>query len=476
LSPRVTPPDVAPSRSIGPGLAGIKIFVYISTVGMGKKIAVIAIVAVGVLLVIGLGGAVVCKKTDVDCHLNSPKAWTLQDAAGLRGGPQRLSSTLSKQLVVGKLAFPTDFDFLPNGRIVVGTKDGVVQIIDHGRVLRRPMLDLRGAVSTWELRGLMAVAVDTSTTPNHLYVAYSVIDPKHPDPGSGKPTTVRISRFTIQNDVAARSSEHVIVGRTTGGSCPAMPATKDCLPADRDHIGADIQIAKDGTLFISTGDGGPALANVVRAQNVDSLGGKILHVDKAGRGLPGNPSWNGDPNANRSKVWALGVRNPFRISLMPDGDVVAGDVGFDDVEEIDDIQPGGDYGWPCLEGTKRTPAFKDSAFCATYYVKRAASSRRPVFALPHDRWQSITAGTSLQSATELPEALRNKYLFGDWATSKVFVTDPPTRDEAVVSPSRLKVIARGMAGPVRFRVGPDGALYYLAVNTGELWRITARST
>ena len=386
-----------------------------------------------------------------------------------------MSSTLSEQRVVGHLAFPTDFDSLPNGRIVVGTKDGLVQIIDCCRVLKRPMLDIRSEVSKWELRGLMAVAVDTSSTPQHLYVAYSVIDPKHPDPGTAKPTTVHISRFTIQNNVALRSSEQVILGRTTGGSCPTMPVTADCLPADHDHIGADIAFAKDGTLFVSTGDGGPALANVIRAGNVDSLGGKILHVDKAGRGLPGNPFWNGDPNANRSKVWAVGVRNPFRISLMPDGGVVAGDVGYDDVEEIDYIQAGGDYGWPCLEGTRRTPEFKDTVFCAKYYTARAASSHRPVFALPHLRWRSITAGTSLTSATALPAAMRSTYLFGDWATSKAYDTDLPTPDETIVSPSRLKVVAQGMAGPVRFRVGPDGALYYLAVDTGELWRITARA-
>ncbi len=223
-----------------------------------KLIGFVGMMAIVVML-LGLGGAVVCKETDLDCHLRSPHEWTLNDAAGQTGGPQWVSPALKADLVASGLDFPTDFDFLPDGRIIVATRTGLIQIIDNGRVLERPVLDLRGTVSTWGLRGLMAIAVDPSPQrPVHLYVAYAVVDPKHPEPTSAKPTTVRFSRFTMEGDLATKSSETVIVGRVTGGSCVSRP-TDDCVPADRDHIGADIAFLRDGTLFLSTGDGGPGI-------------------------------------------------------------------------------------------------------------------------------------------------------------------------------------------------------------------------
>ena len=64
----------------------------------------------------------------------------------------------------------------------------------------------------------MALAVEPSPTPPlHFYVAYSVIDPAHPSPTSEKPTTVRVSRFTIVHNVASPTSERVIEGRIAVG-------------------------------------------------------------------------------------------------------------------------------------------------------------------------------------------------------------------------------------------------------------------
>ena len=53
------------------------------------------------------------------------------------------------------------------------------------------------------------------------------------------------------------------------------------------------------------------------AQNLDALTGKILRVTRSGQGLPTNPFWTGDADDNRSKVWAYGLRNPFRLSVRP---------------------------------------------------------------------------------------------------------------------------------------------------------------
>jgi glucose/arabinose dehydrogenase len=442
---------------------------------LGKKVAFAAALVAGGLVVLGVGGAVACKATDLNCHLRAAPEWQLSEVEGQRGGVRSINHALETVRLAGGLDYPTDFDFLPDGRILVVTRDGLVELVDHGRILRKPVLDLRSRVSIWGLRGVMALAVDPlPKLPIHFYVAYSVIDPKYPDPSSPKPTTVRVSRFTMKGDVASPTSEKVVLGNVTGGSCVTRPTT-DCLPADRDHIGADIAFRPDGTMLVATGDGGPAQGNVELSQNLDSVGGKILRVDRSGRGVRGNPFWNGNPEANRSKVWAYGLRNPFRMSELPDGDLVVGDVGFNNMEELNLVRRGADYGWPCVEGTTRTPAFRGTAFCDAYYREHREQERPPWFALPHDKWRTVIAGASLEHATALPAKFHSKYVFADWAVSKLWVADSATLHEELRPLSGLHIVESGAAGPVRLRVGPDGALYELAINTGEIWRIVARS-
>jgi glucose/arabinose dehydrogenase len=439
----------------------------------GGRIATLAAVAVGVVLLAGLGGAAACRLTDLNCHLRPAPEWELTEVAGQRGGARSLNPQLQTRRVARGLDYPTDFDFLPDGRMLVALRTGLVEMVAQGRVRPKPVLDLRNRVSIWGLRGVMALAVDpTRASPVQFYVAYSVVDPRYPSPASGKPTTFRVSRFTLRDGVASPASEKVIVGRVTGGSCTTQP-TANCLPADRDHIGADIAFRPDGTLLIATGDGGPATANVQLVQRTDTLGGKILRVDRNGRGVRSNPFWNGDPDANRSKVWAYGLRNPFRLSTLTNGDVVVGDVGYNNAEELDLVRRGGDYGWPCYEGEQKTPEYRSKPFCATYYASHPSRRRAAWFVLPRPTWRTVIAGVPLKHATLLPEGFHESYAFGDWSVSKLWIADPSTSRETLLPVSRVHVIESGAAGPVRLRVGPDGALYELAINTGEIWRITA---
>src|SRR6185369_9058482 len=110
------------------------------------------------------------------------------------------------------------------------------------------------------------------------------------------------------------------------------------------HSIGNIKFAADGTMFVTTGDG--ASFNVVddlalRSQSIDSLGGKMLHVTANGDGVPANPFWNGDPTAIRSKVWAYGLRNPYRFNIRPsNGTPFLGDVGWGTWEEANVAAPG----------------------------------------------------------------------------------------------------------------------------------------
>ena len=70
-----------------------------------------------------------------------------------------------------------------------------------------------------------------------------------------------------------------------------------------------------------------------------------MRVDPlTGLGVPTNPFWDGDPNSNRSRVYQLGVRNPFSFTIHPTGEVWIGDVGDTEWGEINHGPAGADFG------------------------------------------------------------------------------------------------------------------------------------
>jgi glucose/arabinose dehydrogenase len=183
---------------------------------------------------------------------------------------------------------------------------------------------------------------------------------------------------------------------------------------------------EEGTIFVSTGDGGTGEVDTTEpaslAQNRNTLGGKILHIDREGRGVPGNPFWNGDPDANRSKVWATGLRNPFRIALVPGRPktLIVGDVGWFTYEELNVVERAGDYGWPCFEGPERTQTYRERGFCVSYYER--ANPVAPWLAVERPPFYSITGGVPLQDAEGWPSEFAGTYVFGDWMSTR----PPPT--------------------------------------------------
>lgn len=153
------------------------------------------------------------------------------------------------------------------------------------------------------------------------------------------------------------------------------------------HSIGTVLFGEDETLLISVGDGArashvdaggldpecfhadPRLGGNVeedigafRAQSIDTLAGSVLRVDpETGRGLPSNPFYDGDPDSNRSRVWAYGLRQPFRFSVRPGtgsphpsdgrpGTLYIGEVGWNTWEEVNVARGGENFGWPCWEG------------------------------------------------------------------------------------------------------------------------------
>jgi glucose/arabinose dehydrogenase len=366
------------------------------------------------------------------------------------------------------LDLPTAFAFLPDGRILIAEKRGVVRVYKNGTLLPTPFIDITNRVNSYWDRGMLGVAADPNFATNgYVYLLYTYENDSTEFAG---PKTARLTRVTASGDTASPASETVILGNVVGRSCNDFPATADCIASDSiSHTVGNLKFHPDGTLFVTTGDG--ASFNVVdddalRAQNVDLLTGKVLHVTTSGAGISSNPFWDGNANANRSKVYARGLRNSYRFNLRPSNSVLySGDVGWDTREEINVIPSGVNLGWPCYEGSARQSGYEPKPACQSLYAQGAAAVRAPMYEWQHAGVGSAATGGAFYSGTAYPAEYQGAYFFADQARSLIKYLKVSSTDTLSSGPFDF---ASGADNPVDIEMGPDGKLYYLAIATGEL--------
>src|SRR6185295_18137247 len=129
-----------------------------------------------------------------------------------------------ERVIAGRLSFPTDFAFLPDGRILVAEKHGVVRLIKDGRVLTKPFVDVIEHVDTGGYRGLVAVQVDPEYSTNgYLYLLFTYRS------SAGGPINDQLLRVTGRGDTADPSSEEAILGVLGDKTCYDLPAGSDCI-------------------------------------------------------------------------------------------------------------------------------------------------------------------------------------------------------------------------------------------------------
>jgi glucose/arabinose dehydrogenase len=386
-------------------------------------------------------------------------------------GQTMLPRGFVQKVVVSGLKLPTAFTRLPDGRLLVAEKSGIVKLVRVGGGEPRVILDLRREVNDWSDHGLLDIKASPDfRRTGRIYLLYTHDDPQDSSDGHGN-RTARVTRMTMTGNSISTKSEKVIVGSISEGSCNDHPSGSDCLPADGAHSGGALRFAPDGNLFISTGDGSGNeklyIKNELRAQDLGSLSGKVLRVTREGKGLPSNPFWTGNPNAARSRVWAYGLRNPFRFDIRPGtNQLYIGDVGFSLWDEVDVVdKPGLNLGWPCYEGNIRSPQWKRQPVCRRLYAQGKGGVTFPLVAYPG----STVVGGTFYTGRTWPSEFRGAYLFGDWEQSWIKYLTRGSKNTYAAKPRDLAAQA---AGPVELDFGPDGDLYYVALNIGQIRRIS----
>jgi glucose/arabinose dehydrogenase len=132
------------------------------------------------------------------------------------------------------------------------------------------------------------------------------------------------------------------------GSLGAMQMVLDGVPGGRGHNGGRIAFGPDGMLYATVGE----TRNPSLSQDLSSLAGKILRMTPTG-GVPAD-----NPMAG-SLIYSLGLRNSQGLAWDDEGQLWATDFGDDGWDELNRIEPGGNYGWPAVEGKGGNPAYID---------------------------------------------------------------------------------------------------------------------
>jgi hypothetical protein len=313
----------------------------------------------------------------------------------------------------------------PDGRLFVIEKPGRLKLVEPGGTSARTILDISSRVNHFHDRGLLGLAVDSAFESNsYIYLLYTYdVSPLTAD--SDASMVSRLERYTISPSNVI-GSPTVLLGSFTQGACPPPSNSVDCLPSDDlSHSIGTVRSASDGTLWVGSGDGA-SFSTVdplaFRTYDERSMAGKILHVDRNGRGLPGHPFCPSNTNLDHvcTKVWAGGFRNPFRFKLRPGGGLTVGDVGWGAREELDLIPTGAGggrlYGWPCYEGSVRTAGYRDRVECPDEYAKEGTPSAHvaPSYEYARDGTDSAILGGPTYTGTQYPAGYRDDAFFGDY--------------------------------------------------------------
>ncbi|MEI5585304.1 MULTISPECIES: PQQ-dependent sugar dehydrogenase [unclassified Agromyces] len=311
--------------------------------------------------------------------------------------PPVLAPAGTPQVLAEGLEAPWSVVRLPDGGVLVSERDSgrIVEVLDDGTLREVAVVEGVAAGGEGGLLGLAHLPGDGGRG-EALYAYHT---------GDADNRVVRMPLTGVAGDLGLGDPEPILTG----------------IPRAGNHNGGRLAIGPDGFLYVTTGDAGDRGAS----QDPDSLAGKILRMTPDGEPAPDNPFG--------SLVWSLGHRNVQGIAWDAAGGMWAAEFGQNTWDELNRIVPGGNYGWPEVEGRADDGRFTDPA------VQWPTGEASP-------------SGIAVVGDTVVVAALRGERLW--WASP------------ATGSPSEVVDTYAGEYG--RFRdviAGPDGELWALTNNT-----------
>jgi glucose/arabinose dehydrogenase len=314
------------------------------------------------------------------------------------GPPPVLLPSGGVEVVAQGLQAPWSILRLPDGGVLVSERDtaNVVEVLGDGSL--RVAASVPGVVPGGE-GGLLGLAFRPTDgdDPDYVYAYFTAASDNR---------IVRMPLTGEPGSLGLGAPEDVLTG----------------IPKAGNHDGGRIRFGPDGFLYATAGDAG----NRDTAQDPGSLSGKILRMTPEGRPAPGNPFDN--------FTWSFGHRNPQGIAWDANGDLWAAEFGQNTWDELNRIEPGGNYGWPIVEGQAGDPRFID----------------------PVQQWSTADAspsGLAIVGDTLFLAALRGERL---WTIA------PATAGGALTATPWFV----GELGRLRdVTAGPDGELWFISNNT-----------
>jgi glucose/arabinose dehydrogenase len=401
-------------------------------------------------------------------------------------------------------------------RLFVLEQNGLIRVIQNGTLLSTPALDITNRVqpplnanSPNDERGLLGLAFHPGYTnpasPGYrtLYTYNSELIPAGTMPTYPVPTTATNNFKNVVNEWKISSTNANVVDPDSRREVISFGKTAG------NHNGGTIAFGPDGYLYLALGDGGNAndvgdshIEPGGNAQNLTTPLGKVLRFDPLHPSLtPGSsdptsangqyriPASNPFQGTNQvPEIYAYGLRNPYRFCFdRANGDLILADVGQNNIEEIDRIVIGGNYGWAIKEGDFLFNRTNGPAGAAGT-IGNPPGNRSPgspaglidpisgpegTLEYDHNEGISITGGFVYRGAA-IPE-LYGKYIFGDLALRTAPVRADGRLFYADLQTGAIKAFPLPQFGGTAilpngltvhgFGEDADGELYALVTNT-----------
>ncbi|MFM7024329.1 MAG: discoidin domain-containing protein [Flavobacteriales bacterium] len=348
---------------------------------------------------------------------------------------------VARKLTTNNIKECVKIEHAPDGRIFMAERSGALKVLKDGVVTTITTVN----TTTADEQGFLGMALHSSFAQNgKLYVYYTSADKtKH-----YLDVIVLDAASQIVSNTRLMEFDPILAGYHNGGA----------------------MVFKNGYLYLCIGESNTQQ----QAQLLDTYRGKVLRLLDDGQPAPGNPYYNvAGASRQKQSIWAIGMRNPWSMSMDPvSGKLFVGNVGggYEEINDVTTPDPAKnyDYGWGTAgqSGPGQSSGTILPAFCynkTNWYTPTANGAWNAPSSC------AITTALFFNPAnTNYPNEYKNKFYFGDWCHDWLRSIDPNNPSAGFQEPFLSSALHRILG----LSVGIDGNIYYSEyAGTGNIWRL-----